>query len=308
MSQRTTLLRTVLLTAILAWPVGAAKADFLYNLSYGLGLFDYNSAVQRNQLGDGWDFNAVAFYQGQTYHMGWADLTLGSTSPSPVNVEAGYTLRGLPSARFSMKTAQPLSYTMQANYGFQDFVATGNIFIEVDTRINALGFYDQTLLISNRGDYTTDGFGPDEEDTLAFDVGPIVVSGNIYADLLAILTQPFFDATATQNPFAKFSQQATKIVGMPDADALLNELADGQALPPDDMARLINNSVLAAVLGSEPSANLFGELLAPDGLLTSSPPTKTLSYKMAVPEPTTLALMVVPFMFLARPWRTLRRQ
>ena len=306
MKRRTTLLHTVLITAILGCSAGTVKADFLFNLTYGLSLFDYSSAVQRNHLGDGWDFNTVAFYQGQTYRMGWGDLTLGSTSPSLVNVDAGYTLRGIPTARFNMTTAQPLSYTLRANQGFQEFVATGNVSVNIDTRINSLGFYSTTFLVSNRGDYSTDGFGPTDSGSVSFDAGPIVVTGNIYVDLLALVLQPFFDATATENPFLKFSQRATKVEGMAVADDLLGLLNAGDMLPPDDVARLINNSVLAAVLGTETRGDLFGELILPEGLLAQSAPTHSLLYTMAIPEPGTLALLLGPLMFLAGFWRTRR--
>src|SRR5688572_32343674 len=36
------------------------------------------------------------------------------------------------------------------------------------------------------------------------------VSGHILADTLALLTEPFFAATGTVNPFEKFSSRATK--------------------------------------------------------------------------------------------------
>jgi len=296
---RTSILRcTVGVVTVLGLSVGTARADFLQNLSVGLRQFDYFSSLERNRLGNGWEFNTSALYNGQTFRMGLADLTLGGTSSALVNMRAGYTLRGLPSAHFALTTSDPLSYTFNANYGLQDFVATGNIFIRVNTEINLLGFYDQTFMISNRGTFTTDGFGPTDAGTLDFDAGPIVVSGNIYADILAVLTQPFFDATATQNPFAKFSQRATKIVGMSDADALRQQIAAGEKLSVQDMGRVINNSILAAVLGQEPSADLFGDLLSPDGLLALQPNARRFSYLQVVPEPATLAMMVVPLLFI----------
>jgi len=61
-------------------PHAAARADLQENLLIGLNLFDYQFNMQRNILGNGWDFTATAFYGGQTYHTGLADLTLSGAS------------------------------------------------------------------------------------------------------------------------------------------------------------------------------------------------------------------------------------
>ncbi len=226
-----------LLVAATLLPAQAVMAGLPNDILTGLNLLDYRFQLQKNYLGKGWDFDTAAFYSGQTFRFGLADLTLGATSPSSVAISTGFTTRGLPAARFSMTTSQPLSYTLNANYGFQDLTTTGNILIDIDTTINALGFYDLTFQLSNRGTFQTEGFAGADQGTLDFDAGPIVVSGNLYADVLAVLTQPFFTASGTENPFAKFSQKAVR--GLPEGMDL-NSITDLTAVGSDDIGRAVN--------------------------------------------------------------------
>jgi hypothetical protein len=296
------------MAAALLLPAQMVLADLPGDLLNGLTLLDYRpsgkygSYFTKNYLGKGWDFDTTAVYTGQTYHFGLADLTLGGTSASPVQVSAGYTLRGLPSARFSMKTSNPegLSYTLKANYGAQDLTATGSVLINVDTTINALGFYDTTFQISNRGTYQTDGLAGKDQGTLAFDAGPIVVSGNAYADLLAAITQPFFTASATENPFAKFSQKSARLAGEPiDLTASSLDVAN---LNSNQVGQLVNNSIISALLGNESTTNLFGNVLMPAGLLTDGSQAQSLGLFEQVPEPAMLGLMTLGLAF-CRPRR-----
>jgi len=281
----------ILILAGTLLPITTARAGLQKNVLLGLNLFDYRFNLNRNILGDGWDFTASAFYGGQTYRTGLADLTLSGASST---LSAGYTLRGLPSARFSFVTSDPLSYTLNANYGLQDVVAQGSILIDIETNINALGFYDQVFQISNRGEYTTDGLGPTDAGTLDFDVGPIVISGNIYADILAALTEPFFAATGTENPFAKFSQRATKVASATDTiEALTAQAASGESLTDAQVGVLVNNTILAAMLGEEPSSHLFDDAFVPSGVLSEAIEGQNDALTTPVPEPATLAFMAL---------------
>ncbi len=284
----------VLMTVVL--PARTVQADLPGELLIGLNLLDYNSQVAKNYLGKGWDFDATAFYSGQTFRFGLADLTLGETNSSSVAISAGYTLRGLPQARFSMETSRPLSYTMKANYGVQDLTATGNILLDIDTTINALGFYDLTFHISNRGQFQTEGFAGTDQGTLDFDAGPIVVSGNIFADVLAAFTQPFFTAAGTENPFAKFSQKAVR--GLPEG-ADLNSITDLTMATGDQIGQAVNNSIVSALLGQEPSKDLLGKLIFPDDLQSAMlvPEVQRLAFVQRVPEPATVALIAIGLAF-----------
>jgi hypothetical protein len=291
---------TAAMVAAVLLPAQTVLADMPNDLLTGLNLLDYRFNLKKNYLGKGWDFDANAFYGGQTYRFGFADLTLGDASPASVQISAGYTLRGLPSARFSMKTTNPLSYTLKANYGVQDLTATGSVLIDADTTINALGFYDTTLQISNRGKFQTEGFAATDQGTLDFDAGPIVVSGNIYADMLAGITQPFFTATATENPFAKFSQKSVREAGEPlDLTASTLNLAN---LNSDQVGQFVNSTIVSALLGQEPTSDLFNNALLPDGLLADAPQVQGQNWFEQVPEPAMLGLMTLG-LALCRPGR-----
>ena len=279
-----------LMIASVVWPAGTALADLPKDLLLGLNLLDYRTGLKKNYLGKGWDFDATAFYSGQTYRFGWADLTLGAGQATSVQISAGYTLRGLPSARFSMSTNNPLAYTLNANYGVQDLTAVGSMLIDVDTTINALGFYDMTFHISNRGTFQTEGFAGQDQGTLDFDAGPIVVSGNIFADILAAITQPLFAAAGAENPFAKFSQKAVR--GL-NADLDLARLTALDAMSADQVGQAVNGLLVSAVLGQEPGTDPWASLTMNAGLLETSTSQDLRAWNQTVPEPATLAMLAL---------------
>ena len=286
-----------LLVAATLLPAQTVMAGLPKQILNGLTLIDYGpsgkfgSYYTKNYLGKGWDFDTNATYTGQTYRFGLANLTLGATSPSNVAVSSGYTLRGVPEARFSMKTAAPLSYTLNTGPGLRTLTATGDIGIDVDTTINALGFYDMTFQISNRGTYTTNGPLGKKEGSLDFDAGRIDVSGNIFADAFAALTQPIFTAAGTENPFTKLSQKSAR--SLPEGMDL-NSITDLTAASNDQIGQAVNNAILSTLLGQEPSTNLFSKLILPENLqLSAVPLVEGRASPQQVPEPTTVALIAL---------------
>lgn len=279
-----------------------ARAEFYRDVARAMSLFDYRFSGERNLLGDGFTVNANAFYNNRRFNFGFADLTLNGA----VLLSADITKRGLPAFQFRANTgggANPLSYEFNLNNGIQDLTATGSILVNMDTRINSLGFYDQTLQISNRGTFETDGFGVVDAGTLDFDVGPIDIHGNVFADALAALTEPFFAATGAENPFAKFSGKATKAAeANRKAEELRARIDSGEVLSDDEIAALVNNTVLAAVLGAEPDSRLFSGLLIPPDLLEKTAGDKsTRSITITdLPEPGGLALLAAGLPLLRR--------
>ena len=205
-----------------------------------------------------------------------------------------------PAAHFSLNTGnQSLDYTFDVNTGFQDLTATGRSLINIDTNINILGFYDQTFQISNRGEFNTDGLGPAFSKTLDYDIGPINVSGNIFADALAAFTQPFFTSQGQENPFAKFSSRATKVAGLQKSIDDLQACAKaGEILSDDEIAQLINNTIMASMLGNKkPSLNMLGRLPLPKSMLEPEHAlavTRSIDLEISgIPEPTTLILLTI---------------
>ncbi|MBN1488827.1 MAG: PEP-CTERM sorting domain-containing protein, partial [Phycisphaerae bacterium] len=171
----------------------------------------------------------------------------------------------------------------------------GSILINNSGSINALGFYDLQIFVSNRGDYVEDGFIVVDDGDLDFDIGPINISGNVYLDMVAALTEPLFAAANAPNPFAKLTGRATKpVVISAMKDAITAKVASGQILTDDEIDALVNLSITASLL-DEPA---FGEMaftLTPE---LDGAPLATQPYQ--VPEPTTLALLGLGVLALLR--------
>lgn len=288
----------VLATSCVLLCAGTAQAELYKDIARGLALFDFGFSGERNLLGDGITVNANAFWNNRRFDFGIADLTLTGA----LRGSAGYTMRGIPKVDFSLNSAgSPLSYTFNINNGIQDVTATGSALINIDTTINALGFYDASVQISNRGDFATDGFLVVDSGTLDYDIGPINISGNILIDAAAALTEPFFAAAGTENPFSKLTGRATKAAEYgKTAEQLRARIQAGELLSDEEVATLVNSSILAAILGGEPTGNLFDQVLMPTNLLELTDGQSPLFSVAQVPEPATLALLAAAAMALNR--------
>lgn len=296
------------LTAAFAFVVGlagvqTAHAELYRDVARGLALFDFRFAGERNILGDGFTVFADAFYNNRRFNFGLADLTLTGQLRSSFS----YTECILPAVEFGLSTGgSPLTYIFNINTGAQDLTATGRVLINMSVDVNALGFYDQTIQISNRGQFATDGLGFADDGTLDFDIGPINVSGNIFADLIAALTEPIFAAQGVENPFAKFSSRATKAAELEKStDELRARIAAGEILSDQEIATLVNNTILAAVLTGQSTDHLFDGLNLPASFMQDvlGENGHTAVAASIVPEPTS-ALLLAPALLLLRRRRT----
>lgn len=304
---RSTQLKWVLAVSLaaLTGSTAAVQAEVWRDVVRGMTLLDYQFDAEKNYLGKGWDLNATAVYAGQEFDFGFAELRLGSpNAPVASNISASYTLRGLPKAEFGWNTGgRALPYQLEFNNGFQDFTTVnGSILVDVSTDVNILGFYDTRIQIANRGSFDTDGFITDTDGSLAFDVGPIDISGNIYADALAVITQPFWTATNTVNPFSKFSQTATKTASLnATIDELRARIQAGEILSDEEMATLVNSTLIAAILNGDASTGQMFQDIA----LPFNKPSQANLRVMEIPEPSTALLLIGlgPLALLRRPRR-----
>jgi len=314
-----------LVTAALAaalLDVAPAQGQFFRRLATGLSFLAGPTAPSGTRSGQfvlsyeplqrGWraewnrTFGQDAFGRPNSIDLGVADLTLTGGN---LRVSAQHFTRFMKGVELFVNTPTPISYSMSLNTGFQDASATGVISINEALGINQFGFYDLNLTISNRGNFNTDGFAVvDENATLDFDVGPISVSGNIFADVLAAVTEPLFAGVGVQNPFAKFSGRATKeaLVAAP-IEQVRSRVERGEVISQEEMEAVVNATLLASILGvTTPdleflqdaqvaafSAQEAGALVAPGG-------------GFAAPEPATMVLLGLPLAILF--WRRSRRR
>lgn len=265
-------------------PVNPARAGFIDEAAFALGYIGFNIEGQRMPLGDGFDLLVSRTFVGDPLDFGPWDVTLQGPLSLSVNVGG----RGLREWEISLNTAanenvasSPLSYVLNVDGGSQETQVRGNLFIDGDLKINNFGFYELNLAYSSRQTAVNDGRFANSERDFDFDVGPIVVTGNIYADILAVLTEPLFQAAGRPNPFANFS--ATSKI----QDAL--ELALG------DFPQQLADGLL------DPVSNVAAARLA---ALEITLPSAAAPHSGAntVPEPAVLFLMaaVIPVLLLRR--------
>lgn len=190
-------------------------------------------------------------------------------------------------------TAIPLNYSYTFDIGPQVLQINGSVLADVDFALNRLGYYDLQVLASGRQTRTTDGVVTGTKD---FDTGPITLSGNIFADALAVLTDPLFDRAGQPNLFARLSGNDT-------LEALL--------------AGTTSDRIASADVDSKRIAEIAYKVIVPPGLENGNGNGPPGGFNPgnghgqgnglggpAVPEPAVLALMLVgaPVLFL-RQWR-----
>jgi len=185
--------------------------------------------------------------------------------------------------------AEPLAYNATFDSGLNTTSIDGNLLGDARFSINTFGSYDLRLQFSDRQTTTIDGqFSDQSPIDRAVDLGPIDIEGNIFADLLAVVTDPLFELSGTQNIFAQFSGRT---FAKQELEARLAELenivAAGGLLSQDDLAQIAGLSLATSVLGgSAPDLGFLADARIAPADASSSPPAA------AVPEPSTLLLLV----------------
>jgi len=275
--------------------VAPAQAGVFRDVAVGLGYAGFDIAGQRNVLSGGADFSISQTFAGNELDFGVWDLTL----QGPVAFEISSGGRGLSELEISLSTAQvgggtatPLSYFLNADVGGQETQISGQLLLDADISFNGFGFYDLTLDYSSRQNVSRDGRFANDDQTFDSDVGPINVSGNIFADALAAITQPIFDATGAVNPFASFSGRSKVMDALANAsEALVDQLMAGK----NPAAKDISFAMAAALGGQGNGSPPFGSL--PPGQGGTNPGQGN---GAPVPEPSVLFLMLLAAPFVIR--------
>jgi hypothetical protein len=261
-----------------------------YNLANALDFAGFDLIGRSNPLSGGIDFLATTNFSGAPFDFGAWDLSL--SGPLSLQVSTGGRLinqfdLSLTTAVNARADATPLAYVYNYDVGPQTGQVSGTVLMDVDFSINKFGFYDIGVNYSSRQQTTTEGRFSNDTSTDDFDLGPIRISGNIFADILAVLTDPFFDRAGAPNIFASFSGN----------EALSNILLGSSADPEQLLASLTD---LAA-----PDAAVFRAINDWPGSASAAAMNPTSARTFAVvPEPAVLVLMLLGLpIILAHPRR-----
>ncbi len=270
---------------------GSARAE-MQNVAAALDYIGYDLFGRHNPLSGGIDFLATNTFDGTPFDFGSADLSL--LGPLSLQVNTGGRILSQFDLSFSTAVngntaATPLSYVFNSDSGFQSSQVSGTVFADVNFKINQLGFYDLSIVYSSRQSIESEGLLGDNSTTNDYDLGPIDISGNIYADILAILTAPFYDQSGQPNPFESLSggSQLQKLLEASSGDAQ-GSLADGGYAT--DGAAFAKSQYALAKLGfgndEIPRGNGFGRGNGNGGGNSNS-------NGGVVPEPAVLVLMLI---------------
>ena len=263
--------RAVLLAVACALAPLSARAGVFNDVAFGLGFAGFQLQGQENVLSGGADFAILTQFQGNELDFGSSQLTL--TGPLSLGFSTGG--RDLSVMKIDFQTALnnqigsiPLTYSFNTDVGGQTTDVTGSLLIDGSLEFNGFGFYDLQMDYSSRQTVTTDGRFSNDQEFNDFDIGPINIRGNIFADLLSLLLEPLFANSEFDNPFASFSGQEQ-----------LKRLTDGAMLSAREL--VVGPPALIDPITS-------GEFVA-DYPLNANP---TAPGGASVPEPTTLLLML----------------
>jgi len=274
-----------------------AQAGTFEKVLFGLSEAGFNFVAEPNYISGGNDLIVSQTFSGQTLDFGATELTLAG-SPTFTFTTGG---RGLDLLEVSLNTGgSPFNYTLSTDTGNQISTITGSFLLDASAKVNEFGYYDLVFDVSSRQSINNEGRFSNDSTTQDFDIGPINVRGNLYADLLAAVTDPIFKALGTDNVFAQFSSSG-QFASQLDAKvaALSAKVKRGEALTDEELAELGSTVSLAGAFGFEPpDLSFLGDAQLTHDLLNSG--DVTLSQPRAVPEPATGLLLAAAVPYVLR--------
>lgn len=251
------------------------RADALHNVATALDYAGFDARGSHNPLSGGIDLLINRQFNGNFFDFGGTELAL----QGPVSLQMSTGGRLIPEFEVAFSTAansrtQPsaLNFSYVSDIGPQSTAISGSMLVDGKFSINALGFYDLTLTSSSRNTVERDGIVTDTN-TFDSDVGPITVSGNIFADALAVLVDPLFEEAGRENPFS-------------DVSKLIDFNLDG----------MVDSTMMSGVVPNTDAIRSF-DALHPAG-------SQTNQNVAVVPEPTALVLLLLGLpVIINRTWR-----
>jgi hypothetical protein len=272
-----------------------AHADIWGDIAVALDYANFNLFGERNYLSGGAEFVVNNQFQGNELDFGSWQMTLDG----PVSFGFNTGGRGLSNLEITFQTAltserapEPLAYDVVFDVGGQRSEVTGSVFLDSRLWLNGFGFYELELDYSSRQTIAEEGRFNNDTQINDFDIGPIDVRGNIFADLLDLILAPLFGDNPT--PFDSFSgrTQLAKLLDL--SDPINDPIILRGRLFETGLADTVDPFALEQALNLETMglANL-------NGMQTGQ------QRATSIPEPATLVLMLVGAAFVAS--RSLRR-
>jgi hypothetical protein len=280
--------QTLVAATLVLVVVSRALAGFVQDIGLALGYVGFDIRGDHNVLSGGTDLLVTNTFFGNELDFGSGDLTL----QGPISLSYSSGGRALTELELALRTAPdsrteagPINYLLNLDVGNQAAEIRGSLLIDANLTLNGFGYYDLDVRYSSRQTVTREGDVADDSTDYDFDYGPISVSGNVYADILAVLTDPLFEAADQPNPFARLRRVSSgRDLAEDQRQSLTEELATGGELSNEQLARLATQSILDQLLGG----TLRGLPAAVSSFEAESP-----RHGPIVPEPTVLLLMLV---------------
>lgn len=285
----------VLLVTAGLFPAAQARAEVFGDVLAGLDFAGFQFAGQRNPLSDGLSVSGFQNFNNTVLDFGATELTL--TGPVGAQVTTGN--RGFRTLDFQVtagNAANPLVYSLISDVGGSDLNVTGSTVMDINGSINQFGWYDMRVNLSSRQSFTSSGrFANSDGENLDFDIGPIDVSGNIFADALATLTDPLFEAAGLENIFASFSGRTARESALKSTVSELQaKVFSGQSLSESEVNDLVRMAATSNFHGDAvPSLAFLDNAFLPQLETTTVP-------QRVAPEPSTLLLLLAPACLLRR--------
>ena len=284
MSKWCPLVCCALLACPAVMPVSAARAEVFDDVLVGLDFAGFQFAGQRNPLSGGATITTTRNFANTVLDFGASDLTL--TGPVTASFTTGG--RGLRTLDFALNVGapgNPLFYTYVSDIGANEVRIDGSTVFAVDGSINQFGWYDLRFQFSSRQEASSEGRFANTDGTITdFDIGPIDISGNLFADLLANITDPLFEAGGYENIFASFSGRTRRENALESTvSGLRAKAAAGMNLSKREVSDLVTMAYSSQMHGDDVPDLSFLDL-SPAGELEEVPGGSGRS----VPEPAML--------------------
>ena len=220
----------------------------------------------------------------ETLHLaGLADLILSGSA----QMTLGYNGKEFRSISGSA-SVNSLNYILRSKTGFQDVELSGSLGLSQAFEVNPLGFYELVFNLSNTNSTLfVDGVLARDTEDINFDLGPIVVGGNIFFDAsLAVLTGLGVDTSELEEIFPR---------------SPIDQINDAIEAQLQEMRAIAGNTLESDLALSLTQAVLQGDAEAADHLLAevASEPfdaagdASDRGQPNLVPEPGTLLLVAL---------------